>query len=368
MKKMFQLLTVVAVAAMGLTACSNEFDEPNSNSNQGDVVVTFVAEPEATRTSVDTSSDDAPVFSWNDSESFAVLEQTDVLAAATDVAYAKVEGKAHITATFNGNVGQGEYKYVTVYPASAYVEAESINAATLRLPAHQTMAEGSYDPDADLMVSKVVTTDVQPTEAQQVQFTRLVAVVKMTLKNFTAEQVEKVIFTAEGKSLAGTITTDLALPHAFTVAEGVSSVSVATTSNTDVYFNVLPTALEGGDSYTVTVLTSDKLYVKRGTISEGKTLFVYVSTGSDAVMVEVPDLLGKDKNTAIMMLSAANLTYQIIDEEYSDTYKAGVVITQSKPKGSEVTEGTEILLILSKGPNPSASSSSSSSSSSAEND
>ncbi|MBQ3248638.1 MAG: hypothetical protein IJB03_03135 [Alistipes sp.] len=272
MKKMFQLLTVVAVAAMGLTACSNEFDEPNSNSNQGDVVVTFVAEPEATRTSVDTSSDDAPVFSWNDSESFAVLEQTDALAAATDVAYAKVEGKAHITATFNGNVGQGEYKYVTVYPASAYVEAESINAATLRLPAHQTMAEGSYDPDADLMVSKVVTTDVQPTEAQQVQFTRLVAVVKMTLKNFTAEQVEKVIFTAEGKSLAGTITTDLALPHAFTVAEGVSSVSVATTSNTDVYFNVLPTALEGGDSYTVTVLTSDKLYVKRGTISEGKTL------------------------------------------------------------------------------------------------
>lgn len=102
-------------------------------------------------------------------------------------------------------------------------------------------------------------------------------------------------------------------------------------------------------------------------ISEGKTLFVYVSTGSDAVMVEVPDLLGKDKNTAIMMLSAANLTYQIIDEEYSDTYKAGAVITQSKSKGTEVPEGTEILLILSKGPNPSASSSSSSSSR-AEND
>jgi serine/threonine-protein kinase len=96
-------------------------------------------------------------------------------------------------------------------------------------------------------------------------------------------------------------------------------------------------------------------------ISEGKTLFVYVSTGSDAVMVEVPDLLGKDKNTAIMMLSAANLTYQIIDEEYSDSYKAGTVITQSKAKGTEVPEGTEILLILSKGPNPSASSSSSSS-------
>lgn len=269
---MIKFLTVVAVAAMGLTACSNEFDEPNSNSAQGDVVVTFVAEPEATRTSVDTSSDDAPVFSWNETETFAVLEQTDVLAPATNVAYERVEGKAHITATFNGNGGRGEYKYVTVYPASAYVEAASIDDATLMLPANQTMAEGSFDPNADLMVSKVVTTDAQPTEAQQVQFTRVAAVVKMTLKNFTAERVERVIFTAEGKSLAGSIAADLNKPHEFVVEEGVSSVSVATTSTTDVYFNVLPTALKGGDSYTITVVTNDKLYVKRGTISEGKTL------------------------------------------------------------------------------------------------
>ena len=275
MKKMIKFMTVVAVAAMGLTACQNEFDEPNRNSNQGDVIVTFVAEPEATRTSVDTSSDEAPVFSWNDNETFVVLEQTDVLAAATNVAYEKVDGKAHITATFNGNANRGEYKYVTVYPASAYVEAENINATTLTLPSNQTMAEGSYDPNADLMVSKVVTADVQPTEAQQVRFTRVAAVVKMTLKNLGIEAgdaVEKVIFTAEGKSLAGTITADLNMPHEFTVNEGVSSVSVATTSNTDVYFNVLPTALVAGDSYTVTVITTKHLYIKSGTIPEDKTL------------------------------------------------------------------------------------------------
>ncbi len=89
-------------------------------------------------------------------------------------------------------------------------------------------------------------------------------------------------------------------------------------------------------------------------ISEGKTLFVYVSTGSDTVKVEVPECIGQDKNTAIMLLSAANLTYQIIDEEYSDTYKAGVVVNQSIQHGTEVEEGREILLIISKGPNPSA--------------
>ena len=278
MKKFFKSLAVVAVAAMGLVACQNEFDEPNvndSNLSQGEVVVSFVADAPTTRTSVDTSSDEAPVFSWDEDEKFAILEQTDALATATNVTYEKVDGKANITGAFDANEGKGEYKYVTVYPAEGYVSAESIESATLSLPANQTMAAVSYDPNADLMVSKVIATDAQPTDAQQVEFTRLAAVVKMTLKNFTLEagdEVEKVIFTAEGKSLAGTITADLNTPHEFAVAEGVDSVSVATTSADEIYFTVLPTAIEVGESYTIIVITNKKLYIKQGTISDGNCL------------------------------------------------------------------------------------------------
>lgn len=272
---MMKLLTAVAVAAMGLSACSNEFEDTNKRPNIGDVVVTFVADAEATRTSVDTSSDDAPVFSWDENETFAVLEQTDALAVASNVTYENVDSKAHISAAFAANEGKDSYQYVTVYPASGYVSAEDINSATLALPAKQTMSETSYDPNADLMVSKVVTATAQPTAAQQVQFTRVAAVVKMTLKNFGMElgdEVEHVIFMAEGKSLAGTITADLNAPHEFTVNEGVSSVSVATTSTSDVYFTVLPTTLEAGDSYTIIVITNKKLYLKQGTIPEDKSL------------------------------------------------------------------------------------------------
>lgn len=278
MKKFFKSLAVVAVAAMGLVACQNEFDEPNvndSNLSQGEVVVSFVADAPTTRTSVDTSSDEAPVFSWDEDEKFAILEQTDALAVASNVTYEKVDGKANITGAFDANEGKGEYKYVTVYPAEGYVSAESIESAILSLPANQTMAAASYDPNADLMVSKVIATDAQPTDAQQVEFTRLAAVVKMTLKNFTLEagdEVEKVIFTAEGKSLAGTITANLNTPHEFAVAEGVSSVSVATTSADDIYFTVLPTAIEAGESYTIIVITNKKLYIKQGAISEGNCL------------------------------------------------------------------------------------------------
>lgn len=272
MKKYFRSLMVVAVAAMGITACHSEFDEPAGGSvNDSRIYVSFVAEAPATRTTVDTSSDEAPVFSWDENESFVVLEQTDALAVASDVAYERIDGKANITAAFATNVGKDAYNYVTIYPAGAYVAAESINAATLALPANQTMAEASYDPNADLMVSKVVAAAAQPTEAQQVQFTRVAAVVKMSLKNFNVEagdEVEKVVFMADGKALAGTITADLNAPHEFEVAEGVSSVSVTTNASDAIYFNVLPTTLEAGDTYTIVVVTNKKLYVKQGAIAE----------------------------------------------------------------------------------------------------
>lgn len=258
---------------MGAVACQKELQEEVPVTGKT-VQVTFVAGTADTKTSVDTSGD-VPVFAWGENETFAVLEQTDALAAATSVTYAKVDGKANITAEFAANPGKESYDYATIYPASGYVSATGLGAATLSLPAVQTMAEGSYDPDADLMVSEVVSANAQPTEAQMVRFTRMAAVVKMTLKGLDLaadDQVEQVIFTADGKSLAGTITANLAAPKEFAVAEGVDNVTVNTTSSTDVYFTVLPTTLEAGDAYTITVLTNKKIYIKNAAIPAEKSL------------------------------------------------------------------------------------------------
>ncbi len=273
MKKIFKNLALVAAAAMGFTACQKEIQN-EIPVNDSTVQVTFVAGSADTKTSVDTSGEE-PVFAWGENETFAVLEQTDALAAATSVTYAKVDGKANITAEFAANPGKESYDYVTIYPAGGYVSATGLANATLSLPAVQTMAEASYDPAADLMVSEVVSVNAQPAEAQMVRFTRLAAVVKMSLKGLGLEagdQVEQVIFTAEGKSLAGTVTADLADPHGFTVAEGVDNVTVNTTSSDEVYFTVLPAALEAGDAYTITVLTNKKIYIKESTIPSDKVL------------------------------------------------------------------------------------------------
>lgn len=273
MKKIFKNLALVAAAAMGFTACQKEIQN-EIPVNDSTVQVTFVAGSADTKTSVDTSGE-KPVFAWGENETFAVLEQTDALAEATSVSYANADGKANITAEFAANPGKESYDYVTIYPAGGYVSATGLANATLSLPAVQTMTEASYDPAADLMVSEVVSLNAQPAEAQMVRFTRLAAVVKMSLKGLGLEandQVEQVIFTAEGKSLAGTVTADLADPHGFTVAEGLDNVTVNTTSSDEVYFTVLPAALEAGDAYTITVLTNKKIYIKESTIPSDKVL------------------------------------------------------------------------------------------------
>lgn len=274
------MLAFFAVAAMGLTACQNDIEEKIEAKES--VVVTFVADSAAeSRTSVDTSGD-VPVFAWGNDETFAVLEQTTSLASATNVEYAKDdEGKATITATFDHNAGQSEYKYVAVYPLSGYYESdsESIYAAKLYLSNNQTMySDASYDPNADLMVSKVVTTAAQPTEAQYLQFTRLAAVAKMSIKGVEGT-IEKVIFTANGKNIAGTIKADLENianedgTHNFVVAEGSDTITIdGAVNNGAVYFTLLPTTLEAGEGYTVTIITEDKIYAKKGTIPEGKSL------------------------------------------------------------------------------------------------
>lgn len=299
MKRIMKLMTLVAVAAAGLTACQNNFEEITNEDIAKSVVVKFESE-EATRTSVDTSGDE-PLFSWSEAESFVALEQTDALAVATSVNYKLADGKAHIDAEFALNGGKDEYRYAVVYPASGYVAAESINSVTLALPAEQSMVSDSYDPNADLMVSLPVTTDAQPTETQLLRFTRLAAVAKMSISNLNigaGEQIERVEFTADGKALAGEIVADLDDPHAFAVSKGVSTVSVAATTSDAVYFNVLPTTLEAGDTYSVAVVTDKKVYAKAGSILDGKSL-VFEAGEVSRFNVNMTDVEAIDKWTLV---------------------------------------------------------------------
>ena len=85
-----------------------------------------------------------------------------------------------------------------------------------------------------------------------------------------------------------------------------------------------------------------------GTVLKDKqTIHIYVSSGPETI--EMPSVLGLDKNTAIGRLNSIGLLNVVTMDVESDQPK-GQVVTQSIRKGEKIGLSTEIVLEISEGP------------------
>ncbi|WP_242653645.1 Stk1 family PASTA domain-containing Ser/Thr kinase [Thermincola potens] len=87
---------------------------------------------------------------------------------------------------------------------------------------------------------------------------------------------------------------------------------------------------------------------------EGSTVTLEVSKGREPRYVIVPNLIGLTLSEAKKKIEAANLILsQDIGQEESTEYEAGIVIRQDPVSGErQVLEGTEVKVVLSRGPGP----------------
>lgn len=83
---------------------------------------------------------------------------------------------------------------------------------------------------------------------------------------------------------------------------------------------------------------------------KGSQITVMISDGPDSSESVVPDIVGKDKETAMSMLTEAGLLYNEIKEEANDAVEAGNVISQTVAAGTSVTTGTIVDFTVSKRP------------------
>lgn len=88
------------------------------------------------------------------------------------------------------------------------------------------------------------------------------------------------------------------------------------------------------------------------TLEEGSTVSVVLSKGIE--QVKVPDVTGKELDTAKSKLKKAKIDYDKEHSElvYSDSVDNGHVISQSLDPGKKVDKHTKITLSISKGPKP----------------
>ena len=286
MKKLMKSLMLFAAAAMALTSCENEAMNEGIEANDT-YTMNFVTGAPKSKTSV-TIDGTSATFSWDDAddaEDFVFIQHNgEKIALGTDVTFTKNGDVANISATFTGNAAT-EYNHVTIYPASAWVDGTDVeksvfSSAKLTVKNKQNLVNGKYDRTADLMVSKVVSC-VPTAVPQALQFTRLVSVAEMNIKNLAVEAGEKITsvdFAVSESVIAGRNYYDLAtgkvVEYGYSDSYRSNNITLsgegidANSTSVKVYFTCNPVTVATGETYTVTVTTDKAKYTKSAELTK----------------------------------------------------------------------------------------------------
>lgn len=312
MKTVNRLFGILLGTTALLFSCTKQENPVRQEGNTFEM--TIVAGSDQTRTVL--GSDGAVTWSAS-GEQLAVME----VANGTETTTAKVASKEGVTTDEGTTMSFGvsmtaktadSFDYYALYPNSAYQDTPADFAKVkVKLASTQVPTESSFGPSADVLVAKPVTgLTTQPTELN-LQFARVIAVGKMTIKNLnTTENVKKVTFTAAGKAVTGRSYID------FTTADGVeygysdqgvdnvildySDKTIAANGMTAV-FTCWPFELAAGESFSVVVETENYTFTKKITLAEGKSLAFKVGRAS-AFNVNFTGIEGIEKAPATQLV------------------------------------------------------------------
>ena len=181
---------LAAFALLGFAACQQEEFAPEIKNPTHSV--TFVAGAPETKTTVDISDGATAKFAWTEADEgrFTVYENGTKKATTVTAELGKDE-KMTVKATFEGPAPE----------TASYVAVVNESNAT------QIMSAEAYDEDADILVSKAVST-FDGENGVMLQFKREVAIAKMTLKGLDADEVVNFVTVSSTADIAGSYGVD----------------------------------------------------------------------------------------------------------------------------------------------------------------
>lgn len=130
-------------------------------------------------------TEDGYTFLWTAGDNIRIWQMTESGSmASADTQIAEDAATANFSVNFPALSPQ-PLKYFAVYPyyldiSEVYKDFNGKNRFRIQMATNQTLTEGSFDPNTDLLVSKVVSLDAQPDELD-LQFARVGAILKMNL-------------------------------------------------------------------------------------------------------------------------------------------------------------------------------------------
>ena len=312
MKTVNRLFGILLGTTALLFSCTKQENPVRQDGNTFEM--TIVAGSDQTRTVL--GSDGAVTWSAS-GEQLAVME----VANGTETKTSKAASKEGVTTDEGTTMSFGvsmptktadSFDYYALYPNSAYFDTPSdFTQVKVKLASTQAPTESSFGPSADVLVAKPVTgLTAQPTELN-LQFARVIAVGKMTIKNLnTTENVKKVTFTAANKAVTGRsyidFTTAAGVEYGYS-DQGVDNVVLDYSGKTiaangmTAYFTCWPFELAAGEKFSVVVETENYTFTKDITLADGKSLAFNVGRAS-AFNVSFTGIEGVEKEPATQLV------------------------------------------------------------------
>ena len=229
------------------------------------------------------------------------------------------------------------FDYYAIYPSSAYQSHSSVNAVAINTKAAQTPSATNFDASQDLLIAKKIENGTDQASTLEMQFARVVAIGKMTIKNLeTTDPITKITFSAkvggEAVALAGRTNFNLetAKPvstyasntqdHAIILDYEGQNITANTSEGMVAYFTCYPFAINATTpgSFKVVVETATESFTKEVSVSSAKGLAFNIGKAS-VFSVNMDGIAGETK--------AADLRYAYLD--YEDYVAAGGGISYS---------------------------------------
>ena len=279
MKKLLKSLMLFAAAAMALTSCENEAMNEGIEANDT-YTMTFVADAPQSRTSVSIEGEQAN-FAWTAGDKVGFYytgTSVDYKKKGNATATIAANGTATFTASFESKEGETSYNIAAFYPSESWgthATTNYFNNVNVKVPASQALTEGSFDPAADLMMSKpFMGVALNSNTTKVLEFARLVAVGKMNLKlegMVDGEVIKEVKLTFANHTLNGDVVLDMEngtykLGTTTSKTVTLSGELAANADRTAIFFTCLPGEFSG--AYTINVTTDKATYEKEATITK----------------------------------------------------------------------------------------------------
>lgn len=341
MKKFFSF--VIAACALFLFYSCEKQEQINDSSNFNGTLVFSSAKPEmadesGTRTVWTGSSvqwkagDKIRVGFTLDGEWQSGIEgdSSPRLFASNDLKENKDIAEFSIPTVTSGNTSfqadyiqslEGDLVFYGLYPSSCTSSATQTNAPeiSITVPADQKPAAESFDPSADILIGKTQTLDATPTDPVLMDWSRIVALADITLKELNVEDGESLLrltLTAqEGADLVGDHSLNLedltvSSPNGTTnkIILNVSSLAISSDNTLEVWVGLLPATIT---SLTVVLETNAATYTR--TISGFSKTFVKNKRNLLGIKMTGATRVAKTNVNLYELLETSNVTLNKVE-------------------------------------------------------